>query len=146
MPKTWIYVLSLLIPLAAGVLVMDTRFFLEFLWSRGYADEFYFLNWLSTVPEAQGLLGGFGFPVFMVTVFYHWFGHQLDEDEIEKEYFLLPIAYIPFAIAGNLLVNLTWDAAVLYSYPVLCIIAGYLYILPWCLFVWVFSKLNLLAE
>lgn len=145
MPKTWIYFLAVLLLLAFHVLVMDTRFFLDWLWYSGHETHYHLLNAVSTNEQVIELFGGWPLPVFVVTVLYYWIDRHDEEDNISGQFLLLPLFYVPFLIVGNAIVDLSFDPATLYMYPVVVIPAGYLYVLPWAAFVWVFSKLRLVV-
>jgi hypothetical protein len=143
MPRTWIYYLALILPLVAHLFVMDTRFFLEWLWYNGYADYYDVLNVLSVNPQMVDLFGGWPLPVFVGTVLCYWIGAE--EENIDGQFLLLPLAYLPFLIIGKALVSFSFDSAMLYMYPLVIIPIGYLYIFPWVLFVRVFDKLRLVV-
>lgn len=144
MPKAWIYYIALILPLLFSVLVSST-FFTNWLWYAGYEDMYYFLTALSVNPMFLEFVGGWPFVVFVGTVICYW---RMDEDHdaIDKQFFLLPLVYVPFSIIGTALTNLSFDASTLYSHPLVIIPGGYMYLLPWILFVWVFTKLRLLVE
>jgi hypothetical protein len=144
MPKAWIYYIAVLFPLVIRVLVLDIGF-AEWLWYRGHEDAYYFFSNLATNPLFLDFLGGWPLPVFVATVLCYW---TMDEDHeaIPTQFLLLPIVYVPFSIIGNALSKLTFDVTTLYSHPLVLIPAGYLYLVPWIMFVHVFCKLRLLVD
>ncbi len=145
MPRTWFYFIALLLPLVAAVLVFDTRIFLEWLWYHGYEDYFNTLNELSVQPELVDIFGGWPFPIFIGTVFCYWVKEFHEPDAITLQFLLLPVAFVPFLIIGHALTVWHFDSSTLYSYPLVVIPMGYLYVLPWAVVVWALSKLGLVV-
>src|SRR5690242_1515217 len=103
MPKTWIYYLAVILPLVAHLLVMDTRFFLEWLWYHGYPEYYDVLNVLSVNPMLVEMFGSWALPVFIGTVLCFWIGGE--EEDISGQFLLLPIFYVPFILGGNAITN-----------------------------------------
>ena len=143
MPKTWIYYLALMFPLIVHLLVMDTRFFLDWLWYNGFPDYYNVLNELSVHPKLVEMFGGWALPFFVGTVLCYWIGG--DEEDIGGQFLLLPIAYVPFLIAARTISAAEFDPAMLYAYPLVVIPVGYLYLFPWVVFIKVFDKLRLVV-
>lgn len=144
MPKAWIYYIALVVLLAVHVLVMHTRFFIEWLWYQGYADLYNALNELSVQPQMMEYFGSWALPVFIITVFTLWLSEYNQDDNIGGQFAMLPLVYTPFLIVGNA-VTAGFEVSMLYTYPLVVILAGYLYILPWALFVWAFDKMRLVV-
>ena len=144
MPKAWIYYIALILPLAFRVLVLNTGFD-EWLWYRGDADGYYLISALKANPLFLELIGGWALPLFVCTVFIYWHAED-DHDDMSAQFLMLPIVYVPFAIAGHALETFTIDLSTFYSYPLVLIMGGYVYIFPWIAFVGVFSKLRLVAD
>jgi len=142
MPKTWIYYLAVIFPLVVHLLVMDTRFFIDWLWYSGYADYYDVLNVLSVNPLMVDLFGGWPLPIFIGTVMSYWVGG--DEEDISGQFMMLPLFYMPFLIGGNAIAH-GFELSMLYVYPLIVIPIGYLYIFPWVVFVRVFDKLRLVV-
>lgn len=142
MPKTWIYYIAVILPLIVHLLIMDTRFFLEWMWYNGYEDYYNMLNELSVHPTLLEMFGGWSLPICLGTVLCHWIGG--DEEDISGQFLMLPLFYIPFLIGGNA-IERGFDISMLYTYPLVAIPAGYLYLFPWIVFVRVFDKLRLVV-
>lgn len=143
MPRTWIYFLALILPLVAHLIVLDTRFVLERLWYAGYTDYYNLLNEMSVNPTVVELFGGWSLPIFVGTVMCFWLG--ADEEDIDSQFLLLPLGYIPFLMIGAWVSKGSFEVTTLYSYPLMVILIGYLYVLPWVVFVRVFDKLHLVV-
>jgi hypothetical protein len=140
MPKTWLYYIALVFPFVLRLLVLNTNF-VDWLWYHQDMDAYNFFNALRVSPPFLDLIGGWALPVYIGTICCYW---QMDgETELSTLFLLLPLGYVPFAIIAGILVNGSFDASTLYSYPLLIIPLGYLYILPWLLFIWTFDKLRL---
>ena len=141
MPRTWIYSIALVLPMLFSILVLYTPF-VDWLWYQQHEGAYYLLSALKVNPWFVEFLGGWGLPVFTCTVVAYW---QMDHDDdaIASQFMLLPIAYVPFSIIGAMLTKLQFDATFFYTHPLVVIPVGYLYLFPWMLFVWVFSKLRL---
>jgi len=142
MPKTWIYYLAVILPLVAHLLVLDTRFFLDWLWYNGHHDYYNVLNVLSVDPLLVDLFGGWPLPVFIGTVLCYWVGG--DEEDISGQFLMLPLAYIPFLIGGAAIAK-GFEVSMLYTYPLIAVPIFYLYIFPWVVFIKVFDKLRLVV-
>jgi hypothetical protein len=141
MPRTWIYLIALVLPLALRLLLLNTSF-LEWVWYQRYEEVYYFLSALSVNPMFLEFMQAWTLVVFTATVFFYW-TTDLDDEAVASQFLLLPMIYVPFSIIGTWLSNLNFDPTLLYSHPLIIIPVGYLYLLPWIVFVWVFSKLRL---
>lgn len=145
MPRTWVYFLALFLPMLASVLLLNTRFFLEWLWYHGYADYYHFLNGLSVQPQLVEYLKGWPFPVFVLTVFAYWMTEYHEPEAIAHQFLLLPIVYIPFLIVGRALETWNFTQDMYMVYPVMVLLGGYAYVLPVVALVWVLDRLRLVA-
>lgn len=141
MPKTWIYFIALVLPLLLRALLLPTAL-VEVLWYRGYEDAYYFFSALRINPNFLEYWGGWPLPVFVITVLSYWTA-EYDEEVISRTFLLLPIAYVPFSVFGTMLTKLEFNASLLYLHPLVLIPTGYLYILPWVIFVWILEKMRL---
>lgn len=141
MPKTWLYYIAVCFPLILGIAVCYTGF-VDWLWYQRYENTYYLLSALRENLTFRELVAGWALPVFVITVFSHWATNE-DEEAIAQQFLLLPLVYVVFAVLGNFLLNRAFDPMVLYTYPLIVIPIGYLYIFPWVVFIWVFSKLKL---
>ena len=144
MPKAWIYYIAVFIPFVVSVVIAHTGF-VEWLWYNGHEDAYYFWSALRVNPMFVDFVGGWPLPVFICTVLIYW-SMEADADTMSKQFLLLPIVYVPFSIVGNALSRFTIDTSTLYAYPLVLLPAGYLYILPWVCFIWIFTKLHLVTE
>lgn len=144
MPRNWIYLIALLLILVLRISVVDTTWLAEWFWYRGQADAYYALLRARENPAVLEYIGGWSLPVFVVTVFMYWMNEDADHD-IGKQFMLLPLAFLPFVIVGTTLQDLSLNLSKFLIYPLVVIPVGYLYIFPWMLFVWVFTKLRLVV-
>lgn len=141
MPKIWLYFIAVALPLLLRALLLDIGV-VEWFWYQGHENTYYFLRDLRINPSFLEYCGGWPLPVFLFTVIAYWTA-DFDEIAIPHQFWLLPIAYVPFSVFGTMLVNREFDASLLYLHPLVLIPSGYLYILPWVIFIWVFEKLRL---
>lgn len=141
-PKTWLYSLAVALPLVLW-LVLDYTEIVNWLWYHHYEGAYYFFAAFKASSFYQNLLASWPYPVFMVTVYIYWFGDDTEEKDIGALFALLPIAYVPFAVIGTTLVHLHFEPAVFYSYPIIVLVFGYLYVLPWVAIIWVLGKLKI---
>lgn len=141
MPKTWLYFLALGLPLVLRFLMFNTSF-VEFLWYQHHEDAYYFLSSLRVQPTFVSYIGGWALPLFVFTVGCYW---QMEEefDSLPQQFLLLPFVYIPFVIAADFLFNQHFETASLYSYPLIILPFGYLYVFVWVIFIWFMEKLRL---
>lgn len=145
MPRAWLYFLALWLPLAVSVLVLDTRFFLEWLWYKGYGDYYNLLNALSVQPQLVECLKGWPFPIFVMTVFAYWMTEYHEPEAIAHQFLLLPIAYIPFLIVGRALETWQFTPEMYQMYPFVVLLGGYAYVLAWVAFIWILDRLRLVV-
>lgn len=143
MPGTWIYFIALGLPLLLRTLLWPDTV-VEWFWYQGHEEAYHFLSRLRVNPHFLEYWGGWPLPVFIITVFIYW-AAEYDEESIARQFLLLPLAYVPFSVFGTMLERLEFDASLLYLHPLILIPTGYLYVLPWVVFVWVFSKLRLVT-
>lgn len=140
MPKSWLYYLSILLPLVFALAVLDTRAVIEWLWYHEYFDAYNKLNPLSVQPQLVKFLGGWPFPVFIGTLTCYWLA---DGDAMGEQFLLLPIFYVPFSIIGEILVTREFNPSSLYINPMVIVLAGYCYVLPWAIFVRLLDRMRL---
>jgi hypothetical protein len=143
MPRNWIYFIALVFPLVLRVLLLNTPF-LVWLWDQGYSQLYALLAALSVNPNFLEFVAGWPLPVFVITVFMYWISDE-DGDDLTGQFLVLPIVYVAFAVVGHILLTAQFDVAMLYSYPLIIIACGYLYLLPWVVFVRVFYKLGMMV-
>ncbi|MFO0388900.1 MAG: hypothetical protein ACK502_04170 [Alphaproteobacteria bacterium] len=146
MPSNWIYFIALLLLLAFVIVFAHTDYFALWLWSNGQEAAYYKFIEMQQSAQFKEFLGSYSLPVFLVTAFMYWLSDD-DEKDIEKQFMLLPMAYIPFSLIGHVLVTGgEFNTSLLWTHPLVIIPAGYLYIFPWVIFVRVFCKLRLVIE
>jgi len=140
MPKVWLYYIALVLPLVVRVLTLT--FFTDWLWYHHYEKAFYFLSSLSVQPQFVQFIGGWAYPVFVGTVICRW---VMDEDgeSLPLQFLMLPLVYAPFAIVGEVLTHAEFHASMLYTFPLVIIPFGYIYVFAWVIFIWVVEKLRL---
>jgi hypothetical protein len=139
MPKTWLYFIALVLPLLVRILILNTDF-VDNLWYNHHVDAYNLFNVLRTSPLFLELIGGWIFPFFVATSWGYWYLDDTEGKEPGGMFVLLPLIYVPFAIIGSVLVSGHFDVMTLFSYPVVILIFGYLYVFPWMFCIWVFSK------
>lgn len=142
MPRSWLYILALLLAAIAAASIFDTRVFLEWLWYNGYEDYFNILNEISVQSPWVNIFGGWPFPLFVFTVICFWIQEQTPSS-ITFQFLVLPIAFIPFLIVARAVGAWYIDNDTLYAYPMAIILAGYAYLLPWALLTWFLSAMGL---
>lgn len=140
MPRAWLYYIAVALPLVFRILVLNTSF-AEWLWYRGYADTYYFLSALTVNEYFLEFIGGWALPVFTLTVYSYW-AIEHDHEAIASQFLMLPIVYVPFTIMANILTNWTFDGSLFYVHPLIVLPAGYLYVLPWAMFIALLAKLR----
>lgn len=143
MPRTWIYFIALVLPLAFSLVVLYSGL-AEWLWYRGDAERYYLLAGLRENDFFREFLGGWALPVFTGSVFAFWL-IDYDDEAIAAQFLLLPLVYAPFSIIGAWLANWHFDVTLLFIHPLVVIPVGYLYVFPWVLFVAVFARLRLVV-
>jgi hypothetical protein len=140
MPKTWLYYFALVLPLIFRVLMLNTDF-INWVWYGGYQQTYNFLAALKVQPQFLTFIGGWPLPVFILTVICWW---QMDDDDgIPAQFLLLPLAYVPFTIVGDILLTAHFDETNLYIHPLVIIPIGYVYVFAWTIFIWLLEKLRL---
>ncbi|MFW0777152.1 MAG: hypothetical protein ACN2B6_05480 [Rickettsiales bacterium] len=143
MPRAWIYYIAVVLPLVFYVM-LEFMPFTDWLWYGGYEREYWFFLGLKDNDTFQEFIGGWPFWVFIFTILVYWNADQ-DNESVCNQFYLLPVVFVPFSIIGSALMNLEFNPATLYTHPFIIILAGYCYVLPWLMFVWVMSKLRLLV-
>jgi hypothetical protein len=121
--------------------MFDTGF-VEWLWYQHHEQAYYTLSELRVQPSVARFVGGWGLPLFVFTVGCYWQMEE-DPDSIPHQFLLLPFVYVPFVIAADYLFKHEFYASSLFSYPLLILTFGYLYIFAWAIFIWVLEKLRL---
>ncbi len=146
MPSNWIYYIALILCLVFVVVFAHTDYFAQWLWYKGQEIAYYKFMEMRQTAEFKEFIGSLALPVFLLTAYMYWLSDD-DEKDIEKQFMLLPLAYIPFSIIGQVLLSGgEFHSSMLYTHPLVIIPAGYLYIFPWLIFVRVFCKLRLVIE
>ena len=140
MPRHWLYFIALALPLILRFLMFETSF-VEWLWYQNHQEAYYFLSSLRVQPTFASFIGGWALPIFVITVGCYW--EMDDEHDIGAQFKMLPFAYIPFVIASDFLFRGIFEASSLYSYPLIILPFGYLYIFTWVIFIWVMDKMRL---
>jgi hypothetical protein len=143
MPRNWLYFFALVLPLIARVLVLNTEI-PEWFWYHEHPDAYYFLAALRVHPQFLQFIGGWPLPVFVVSVIAWWTMDDRDED-IPSQFLLLPMVYAVFAIIGDVLVTAEFKPTNLYTFPLIIIPIGYMYIIPWAILIRVLEKVRLVV-
>jgi len=143
-PKMWFYYIALIFPLVLRVVLLNTGF-IDWLWYQQHVEAYNFLSALRVQPLFLEFIGGWPLPIFIVTVLFYW---QMEEhdDGIPLQFLLLPIAYVPFTIVGDILVTAEFHVSNLWIHPLIIIPIGYIYIFSWAIAIWVLDKLRLVMS
>ena len=138
MSTKWIYGFAVFLLLLLRIVVLSTHLDASFaaMHMDGLAS---FIASLRASPYFVHYLGNWGLPVFVIAVFVFWMTDSEDGD-ISKQFLLLPIAYVPFAIVGTVLATAEFQLSYLYVYPLVILPFGYAYVSLWVLLVWLLGK------
>jgi purine-cytosine permease-like protein len=143
MPKSWIYIFALVLPLLFRVLLMYTPM-VEWFWYNGYPNLYNALALLKANQTFLTFLGGWAFPIFVVTMIGYWLMEN-DDETITSQFLLTPIAYVPFSIAVTMIGNMRVDFPLFYIHPLVIIPVGYVYVMLWMFIIWILEKAKLVA-
>lgn len=142
MPKTWLYYIALILPLALRVLILDLGF-------AAVIDNFHPIGLyalctaLKNEPLFMTFIGGWPYPVFVATVISWWVMDE-DSDHIPHQFLLLPLIYVPFTVLGDILLSGGEVRTTnFFVYPLLILPFGYVYIFAWVVIIWLLEKLRL---
>jgi hypothetical protein len=80
--------------------------------------------------------------LFIITIFSYWLAEH-DEEGISDQFLMLPIAFVPFTIIGDILLTQQFNASNLYVHPLIVIPAGYIYVFAWVILIRVLDKMRL---
>ena len=144
MPKTWIYIFALVLPLIFRVLLLNSPM-LSWLWYHGYPETYTFLNNLTINQPFLTFIGGWALPIFVVTIIGYWLIESEDE-VISSQFLLVPIAYVPFSLAVTMISNMRVDFSLFYIHPLVIVPIGYVYIIFWVVLIWILEKLRIVAH
>lgn len=145
MPRHWLFFIALISILVFRVLVIDTKYFAEWFWYQGDAVSYFALLKFQENPLVLEYIGGWPLPVFVITMFMYWMAGD-NAGDINTQFLLLPLAYLPFSIIGSMLQAQSFEPIKILTHPLVIIPSGYLYLLPWIIFVWLFTKLKLVVD
>lgn len=137
-----IYTIALLLPSIFGLVVGHTGF-VDWLWYSGYEQEYYKMATLKEAGSFKTFLSGWPLAVFTGVVLFYWVASG-ELETVHKQFPLLPLAFVPFSILGTMLISFKFDVSTLYVHPLIIIPAGYLYIFPWLILVWVMKKIGII--
>jgi hypothetical protein len=148
MPKYWIYFIALFIPLLVRIFVLNTDLVMNWLWYGGHEELYHAFNNLRAMPELDEYFGIWPLSLFTVTVFSYWMMtvHEEGHEALGGQFVMLPLAYVPFSFLYAVLSEFRFEASMLYTHPLVVIPAWYLYLFPWLVFLWAFTKLRLVVE
>ena len=141
MPKTWMYMFALVLPLIFRVLLLHTPM-LNWLWYQGYPETYKMLSPLTINAPFLMYIGGWAYPIFVATMFGYWLIEH-DDDAVASQFLLLPIAYVPFSIAVTMISRLQADFTLFYVQPLVIIPIGYIYVIFWVVLLWILEKIKL---
>ena len=143
MPKTWVYILALIIPLVFRVLILNTPM-LSWLWYHGYPGLYNALSPLTINKPFLTFIGGWALPIFVVTMIGYWM-METEDEIISSQFLLVPIAYVPFSIVVTMVSTMNVDFHLFYVHPLIIIPIGYVYIMLWVFLIWILEKLGIVS-
>ncbi len=123
MPRNWLYYIALICPLALRIVLLNTGF-VEWLWYQHHEQAYYMLTALREQPYFLAFLGGWKLPIFIIAIICWWNVEDSDEG-IPAQFLLVPLGYVPFAMAADILNNGLLDEATFYVYPLVILPIGY---------------------
>ncbi|NBX03285.1 MAG: hypothetical protein EBR02_04350 [Alphaproteobacteria bacterium] len=141
MPKTWLYIFALVLPLIFSGLLLHTGM-LSWLWYNGYPETYTMLSPLTINVPFLTYLGGWAFPIFVATMCGYWI-YEHEDDAVASQFLLVPIAYVPFSIAVTMISRMQADFSLFYIQPLVIIPIGYMYVACWVFIIWILEKLRL---
>lgn len=144
MPRAWLYVFALVLPVILRLLLVELGMH-EWFWYNGYPETYNVLARLRVNELFMTLVGGWPLPVFVVTAITYWV-IDYDDETIGMQFALLPLGYVPFAIAADILKNMAFNASVLITYPLVIVPIGYIYIFIWFVLIWILEKLRIVSS
>ena len=146
MPRSWLYYTALVLLVVFPVLLLDTSVS-DWLWYQHDERLYYALAEIKVQPQFVQFMGGWKLPLFVVTVIGWWQIEETDES-IPAQFLMLPLAYVPFAIVGDILAQglaAPTLFSTLYMYPLVIVPCGYVYVIAWAIFIWLLGKLGLVV-
>lgn len=143
MDKQWGYFLAVFFLLIVRVGVLNTNYG-EILGSLGYTDTSAFILLLKNSVVFNQFMGSWALPVFVVTVLAYWAFHR-DEGLIPMQFLILPIAYVPFSIVGEILSTAEAHLSYIWVHPLVILPFGYFYVSFWTIFIWLLEKLRIVS-
>ena len=141
MPKVWLYYIALLLPLALRLAVLGP-FLTNWLWYSGHEQAFYAIQSIVNSAQFDQFIGNWAYPAFAGAVVCRWMTDE-DGDSIPLQFLLLPLFYVPFTIIGDTLAHAEFHLTSLYTFPLVIIPFGYIYIFTWMTFIWAAEKTGL---
>ena len=87
-------------------------------------------------------MGSWALLVFVAAVMLFWMTEE-DATNIARQFWLLPIAYVPFSIVGMILETAQFHFSYLYVHPLIILPFGYLYMSLWALLIWLLGKAHI---
>ncbi len=144
MNKKWAYFMAVLFLLVVRFGVLDTNYD-EYLASWGYPNVSGFITMLKESAVFNTFVGSWSLVVFVVVVVCYW-GVTQDDGLIPMQFLILPIAYIPFSIIGEILSTAQFHFSYLWVHPLMVLPFGYLYVSFWTIFIWLLEKIRLISN
>ena len=142
MSKKWAYFLAVLFLLVIRFGVLDSNYD-NWLLYWGYTNVASFILMLKQSNVFNDFMGSWALPVFVAVVIVFWaFNH--DDGLIPMQFLILPIAYIPFSIIGEILSTAQFHFNYLWVHPLVILPFGYLYVSFWTIFLWFLEKIRVL--
>jgi len=144
MSKKWVYCFAVLFVLILRFAVLNTNLD-ERLIAMGYERLAHMIASLRQSEIFGEFVGSWAMPVFVATVLVFWLTNQ-DDAQIPMHFLVLPIAYIPFSIVGAILATAEARLDYLWVHPLVILPFGYLYVSMWTIFIWLLTKIRLIAQ
>ena len=144
MPKTWVYIFALILPIILRVLLVNTSLDTWF-WYHGYPNVYKFLAALAVNQIFLTYIGGWALPIFVVTMIGYWMIESEDE-VVSSQFLLVPIAYVPFSLVVTMVATMNVDIRLFYIQPLTIIPLGYVYVFMWIIILWVLEKIGIVRH
>jgi|GEM_PF-2566258 len=141
MPRSWMYFFALVFPILFRVLLLNLSLH-EWFWYNDYKTVYQLLARLSVSELFLNLVAGWGYPVFVITIMSYWLMGAEDET-VSQQFLLLPLAYVPFAMVADILINMEVNVKIFYTYPFVIIPFGYIYVFFWIVVIWLLGKIRI---
>ena len=138
--KTYFYYFAVLGLLIGRILTLNFNF-AGWLHGMGWDKPAAMVVALRDNSSFVHFIGGWALPIFVFAVLIYWLTEEHDEG-IPRQFLLLPIAYIPFALIVDILTRGEFYLSMLMQHAMVILPYGYIYILTWAVCIWLREKIG----